>query len=303
MSSFIKNLNRFQKYRIPESISVRSSPGDSGTELEIIPSKHPKGQKLKSKKIARTNKRKKVFDNDSEEEDTESDDEKNEKDARNEMKTIIKTINSEFSLNYNQTFTSTNNCKIRRKLIPELQKLLALKFRPSKKLRHEASLNARNFGWLVTPVQGATMSRAFIKNLNRFQKYRIPESISVRSSPGDSGTELEIIPSKHPKGQKLKSKKIARTNKRKKVFDNDSEEEDTESDDEKNEKDARNEMKTIIKTINSEFSLNYNQTFTSTNNCKIRRKLIPELQKLLALKFRPSVTQLMKWLNSIHKSR
>ncbi|RHZ85843.1 hypothetical protein Glove_59g59 [Diversispora epigaea] len=142
-----------------------------------------------------------------------------------------------------------------------------------------------------------------IKNLDRFRKYRIPESISVRSSPGDSGTESEIIPSKRSKGRKLKSKKIAKTNKGKRVFGNDSEEEDTESDDEKNEKDVRNEMKTIIKTINSKFSLNYDQTFTSANNCEIRRKLIPELQKSLAPKFRPSVTQLTKWLNSIHKSR
>ncbi|RHZ62590.1 hypothetical protein Glove_339g15 [Diversispora epigaea] len=102
----IKNLDRFRKYRIPESISVRSSPGDSGTESEIISSKRPKGRKLKSKKIAKTNKGKRVFGNDSEKEDTESDDEKNEKDARNEMKTIIKTIDSEFSLNYDQTFTS-----------------------------------------------------------------------------------------------------------------------------------------------------------------------------------------------------
>ncbi|RHZ58313.1 hypothetical protein Glove_374g68 [Diversispora epigaea] len=137
-----------------------------------------------------------------------------------------------------------------------------------------------------------------IKNLDRFRKYRISESISVRFSPG---TESEIIPSKRPKGRKLKSKKIAKTNKGKRVFGNDSEE-DTESDDEKNEKDARNEMKTIIKTINSEFSLNYDQTFTSANNCKIRRKLISELQKSLAPKFRPSVTQLTKWLNNIHKS-
>ncbi|RHZ88936.1 hypothetical protein Glove_19g240 [Diversispora epigaea] len=142
-----------------------------------------------------------------------------------------------------------------------------------------------------------------IKNLDRFLKYRIPESILVRSSPGDSGTESEIIPSKCPKGRKLKSKKIAKTNKGKRVFGNDSKEEDTESDDEKNEKDARNEMKTIIKTINSKFSLNYDQTFTSANNCEIHRKLIPELQKSLAPKFRLLVMQLTKWLNSIHKSR
>ncbi|RHZ88107.1 hypothetical protein Glove_26g55 [Diversispora epigaea] len=119
----------------------------------------------------------------------------------------------------------------------------------------------------------------------------------------DSGTELEIISSKRPKGRKLKSKKIIKTNKGKRVFGNDSEEEDIESDDEKNEKGARNEMKTIIKTIDSEFSLDYNQTFTSVNNCEIRHKLILELQKSLALKFRLSVTQLMKWLNSIHKSQ
>ncbi|RHZ71563.1 hypothetical protein Glove_256g45 [Diversispora epigaea] len=84
----IKNLDRFRKYRIPESISVRSSPGDSGTESEIIPSKRPKGRKLKSKKIAKTNKGKRVFGNDSEEEDTESDDEKNEKDARKKLRRI-----------------------------------------------------------------------------------------------------------------------------------------------------------------------------------------------------------------------
>ncbi|RHZ83091.1 hypothetical protein Glove_99g204 [Diversispora epigaea] len=141
-----------------------------------------------------------------------------------------------------------------------------------------------------------------IKNLDRFRKYQIPESILVRSSPGDSGTESEIIFSKRPKGQKLKFKKIAKTNKGKRVFSNDSEE-DTESDDEKNEKDARNEMKTIIKTINSEFSLNYDQTFTSANNCEICYKLISELQKSLAPKFRPSVMQLPKWLNTTTRIR
>ncbi|RHZ80576.1 hypothetical protein Glove_134g167 [Diversispora epigaea] len=111
----------------------------------------------------------------------------------------------------------------------------------------------------------------FLVNIN--QQFK---SILVKSSPSDSG---------------------------KRVFGNNSKEEDTESDNEKNEKDARinnsNEMKTIIKTINSEFSLNYNQTFISVNNCEIRHKLIPELQKSLASKFRPSIMQLTKWLNTI----
>ncbi|RHZ81153.1 hypothetical protein Glove_123g140 [Diversispora epigaea] len=140
------------------------------------------------------------------------------------------------------------------------------------------------------------------ENINQM-KEEIDFLANINQQFGDSGTKSEIIPSKRPKGQKLKSKKIAKTNKGKRVFGNDSEE-DTESDDEKNEKTPElNEMKTIIKTINSEFSLNYDQTFTSANNCEIRRKLISELQKSLAPKFRPSVTQLTKWLNSIHKSR
>ncbi|RHZ44930.1 hypothetical protein Glove_707g80 [Diversispora epigaea] len=135
----IKNLDRFRKYQISESISIRSSPGDSGTESEIIPSKCLKGRKLKSKKIAKTNKEKRVFDNDSEE-DTESDDEKNKKDARNEMKTIIKTINSEFSLNYDQTFTSANNSTVRMrnsgKLPKDLHCIHANNQQNNKKLRH-----------------------------------------------------------------------------------------------------------------------------------------------------------------------
>ncbi|RHZ73790.1 hypothetical protein Glove_229g42 [Diversispora epigaea] len=66
-NQLIKNLDRFRKYRILESISVRSSPG------------------------------KRVFGNDLEKEDTELDDKKNEKDVRNKMKIIIKTIDFEFT--------------------------------------------------------------------------------------------------------------------------------------------------------------------------------------------------------------
>ncbi|RHZ80079.1 hypothetical protein Glove_139g201 [Diversispora epigaea] len=78
----------FEEKLEKKSISVRSSPGDSGTESEIIPSKCPKGRKLKSKKITKTNKGKRVFGNNSEEEDTESDDEKNEKDVRKKLRRI-----------------------------------------------------------------------------------------------------------------------------------------------------------------------------------------------------------------------
>ncbi|RHZ86259.1 hypothetical protein Glove_53g1 [Diversispora epigaea] len=129
------------------------------------------------------------------------------------------------------------------------------------------------------------------ENINQM-KEEIDFLANINQQFGDSGTESKIIPSKRPKGRKLKSKKIAKTNKGKRMFGNDSEEEDTESDDEKNEKGARNEMKTIIKTIDSEFNLNYDQTFISANNCEIHRKLILELQKSLAPKFRPSVTHI-----------
>ncbi|RHZ87226.1 hypothetical protein Glove_38g13 [Diversispora epigaea] len=158
--------------------------------------------------------------------------------------------------------------------------------------------------------QNSQMKIDFEKKLEKSQENinQIKEEIDflaninqqfVRSSPGDSGTESEIIPSKRPKGRKLKSKKIAKTNKGKRVFGNNSEE-DTESDNEKNEKDARNEMKTIIKTINSEFSLNYDQTFTSANNCEIRHKLIPELQKSQATVRMCNSGKLLKDLRHVH---
>ena len=62
-------------------------------------------------------------------------------------------------------------------------------------------------------------------------------------------------------------------------------------------------MKAILKTAKPELDLNYEATFNSLANVNIRRKLIPELQKSLKPNYRPSVTQLNRWLSSIHKSR
>lgn len=62
-------------------------------------------------------------------------------------------------------------------------------------------------------------------------------------------------------------------------------------------------MKTILKTIKVEFQLDYNETFNSEKNIRIRQKLIPELQKSLEPNFRPSTFQVTRWLNSLHKSR
>jgi hypothetical protein len=65
----------------------------------------------------------------------------------------------------------------------------------------------------------------------------------------------------------------------------------------------KNEMKLILKTINSERNLDYEQPFNSTQNIEIRRKLVPELKKTLAPNFKPTVSQITKWLNCLHKSR
>ena len=45
------------------------------------------------------------------------------------------------------------------------------------------------------------------------------------------------------------------------------------------------EMKTIMKMIGRGSDLDYDKTFTSPENLEIYRKLIPELQVLLVLKF------------------
>ena len=62
-------------------------------------------------------------------------------------------------------------------------------------------------------------------------------------------------------------------------------------------------MKVILKTIPSRLDLNYDETFTSETNMKIRRNLVPELIDALKPNFHPTREQLTKWLNSLHKSR
>ncbi|UZO27384.1 uncharacterized protein OCT59_019582 [Rhizophagus irregularis] len=62
-------------------------------------------------------------------------------------------------------------------------------------------------------------------------------------------------------------------------------------------------MKSILKTIDETQGLDYNETFNSAKNLKIRRKLVPELRSALALCFPASNKQLTKWLGCLHKSR
>jgi hypothetical protein len=62
-------------------------------------------------------------------------------------------------------------------------------------------------------------------------------------------------------------------------------------------------MKSILKNINPKLDLDYDETFISERNTKIRRSLVKELRKDLAPQFRPSVGQLTSWLSCLHKSR
>jgi len=62
-------------------------------------------------------------------------------------------------------------------------------------------------------------------------------------------------------------------------------------------------MKSILKNINPKLDLDYDQTFTSEKNTKIRRSLVKEFWKDLTPRFYPSVGQLTSWLSCLHKSR
>src|ERR1043166_9817922 len=62
-------------------------------------------------------------------------------------------------------------------------------------------------------------------------------------------------------------------------------------------------MKHLLKgQIPKEYQLDYEITFTE-QSATIYEKLIPELRRLMAGHFNPSVTQLSNWLHSIHKHR
>lgn len=62
-------------------------------------------------------------------------------------------------------------------------------------------------------------------------------------------------------------------------------------------------MKTILKNVSEEDNLDYEDTFNSKKNVEIRGRLINKLRKSMAPKYHPSVAQLTKWMNSLHKSR
>ncbi|CAB5354470.1 unnamed protein product [Rhizophagus irregularis] len=126
------------------------------------------------------------------------------------------------------------------------------------------------------------------ESLNRYSRIRLPKAIHRQ-------TDLEQLAKRQ---KRIKTKKSER-------YDEESEEERSGSNnnDEYDEKEARAEMKSILKTIDETQGLDYNETFNSVKNLKIRRKLVPELRSALAPCFPASNKQLTKWLGCLHKSR
>ncbi|PKK56237.1 hypothetical protein RhiirC2_800461, partial [Rhizophagus irregularis] len=68
------------------------------------------------------------------------------------------------------------------------------------------------------------------------------------------------------------------------------------------EKEARTEMKSILKIINETQGLDYNEMFNSVKNLKIHRKLVPKLHSAFASCFPALNKTFTKWLGCLHKS-
>ena len=66
-------------------------------------------------------------------------------------------------------------------------------------------------------------------------------------------------------------------------------------------KEARAEMKVLMKTIPQKFRLRVDEVFSSSENKKILNRLVPKLLNSMALRFYPSRKQLHEWLGALHR--
>jgi hypothetical protein len=62
-------------------------------------------------------------------------------------------------------------------------------------------------------------------------------------------------------------------------------------------------MKSILKTLPSEYELLYTEKFTSDTNTGILRNLMPRLVESMKPRFRPTHTQIRNWLAALYKHR
>jgi DNA repair exonuclease SbcCD ATPase subunit len=73
------------------------------------------------------------------------------------------------------------------------------------------------------------------------------------------------------------------------------------SDDESDSKDARAEMKILMKTIPANLELRVDEVFSSSTNKRILNSLVPELIKSMSPRFHPTRKQLHEWLGALHR--
>ena len=60
-------------------------------------------------------------------------------------------------------------------------------------------------------------------------------------------------------------------------------------------------MKILLKTMPKSRGLRINEIFTSKTNTKITAKLVPELLRMLAPRFKPTQKQMWDWLGALHR--
>jgi hypothetical protein len=60
-------------------------------------------------------------------------------------------------------------------------------------------------------------------------------------------------------------------------------------------------MKALLKTLPEDLELKVDEVFTSKENKKITKKLVPELLDLLKPRYNPTQTEIHKWLAALHR--
>jgi CRISPR/Cas system-associated protein Cas10 (large subunit of type III CRISPR-Cas system) len=62
-------------------------------------------------------------------------------------------------------------------------------------------------------------------------------------------------------------------------------------------------MKAIYKTVPPKMELKIDESFRGEKNTKIMRKLVPELLRLLAPRYKPTQRKLQQWLSALHRHK
>ena len=119
------------------------------------------------------------------------------------------------------------------------------------------------------------------KRVKKTESEHSENAEGFESSEGYESAEDQLSPRKRIRETKGKGKAVAE-------YESDS-------------KEARAEMKVLMKTIPQEFRLLIDEVFSSSENKKILNRLVPELLNSMAPRFYPSRKQLHEWLGTLHR--